>query len=182
MDCLDGADAAFLHTFRLAATVTITALPPEVSDDTVKTTIHNFVENINTDTEKTKVAVDIIYERAMQDKNWTDVVVKLFDLLYHALPVTLINSDTSDGNVDASLANQHLVRKCRFNRLQHDFEMEMEGPEWSTPCIWLLAKLGEECLPPLGMSHSIIIDISRKMAESEYRCLVNVHKRASPIV
>jgi len=100
MDHLNGTDVAFLDAFRLAATVTITALLPKVSDDTVKTIINKVVENINTDIENTTAAVNIIYKRAMHDKNWTDVAVKLLNFLYYALPTTLIDPGTPNNNVD----------------------------------------------------------------------------------
>jgi hypothetical protein len=153
----------FVGAFKLAATTVISALPSDLSDKVAGTTSRKLADEINTNSERLKLMVGVIYTKAMEDETWSSTAVKLYDYLSLALSQPKHDAERTDKPlVDALLM-------CRYihSTLQDDFQPDLQTSDWSVPRLWLLAELAN-CTSPIRLGPGSRADIARWMVESEF--------------
>jgi uncharacterized protein (UPF0216 family) len=158
----------FSDMFRMAVIYLMRKIPVDVSDETAEAVMREVTDNIDTNPNKLKHTIKIIYARAMGDGNWAPVAVKLLTDLCHLIPATLDNPNVlADRNVQP-YTGARLVRHHIYKRLLSDFDADLQKTQWSSPRIWLVAELAVAKSSPLYMSKKTSVWVVDMMARSEH--------------
>jgi hypothetical protein len=99
----------FVDTFKLAATTIISTLPFDLCDEAAGTTSRDIAGEINTNAEKMKLIVGIIYTKAEEDETWYSTAVKPLDYLSLALSQPILDPEkTATTLVGALLMRRYM--------------------------------------------------------------------------
>lgn len=157
----------FSDMFRMAVVHLIFNIPVHVLDETAEAVMREVTENIDAKPDKLNRTVDIVYARAMEDKNWVFVAVRLLNQLCLLIPATLTDPNVPPNGNNTTRSGARLVQHYIYERVLSDFEADMQKAEWSQPRMWLLAELADATSSPLFMSQKTNIWILDMMANAE---------------